>query len=518
MENAGTTPIFEASFTSGSSYLDPVGDVKLRTVFVAPSGKQREVEAFWDGEDEWRVRFWPDEAGLWRYQTICSSDDDQGLHGQEGEFSIEPYQGESAIYRRGSVTLADDRLSLVHSDGTPFFWLADTAWNGVLKASLEDWREYLTARHQQGFTAVQCVMTQWRALERDDLGETAFTGTENIRLNPPFFTRLDAKVAAVTDHGLVPVLVLLWALTPKDPGHYLPEKDCIKLARYMVARYGAYQPIWFLGGDGRYLGDGAERWKRIGRAVFDTPERQLVTLHPAGMEWTIDDFGDESWFDFVGYQSGHGDDEPTLRWLVEGPPAQAWGKGLRKPIINLEPCYEAHLAYQSREPFDAYKVRRALYWSLLVSPTAGVTYGHHGVWPWMEVPGVPADHEKSGEAPTWREALTSEGVDSLRHLRQFFDGMEWWKLRPAQEWLERQPGETDAQRFVAVAAAHDQSFAVAYAPRGDKVALQADRVSHLKTAHWFDPATGRWRDASGDRQENHFTPPGEQDWLLLLQP
>src|SRR5690606_22112265 len=115
----------------------------------------------------------------------------------------------------------------------------------------------------------------------DAAGEPAFWEGERIRINPAFFRRIDGKVAAIARHGLLPALVVLWALTPKDPGVYLPEEQAIILARYVVARYGAFRPVWFLGGDGLYHQD-LERWRRIGRAVFGESgaERALVTLHP----------------------------------------------------------------------------------------------------------------------------------------------------------------------------------------------------------------------------------------------
>ena len=45
-----------------------------------------------------------------------------------------------------------------------------------------------------------------------------------------------------------------------------------------------------------------------------------------------------------GYQSGHGDDDKTLRWMTEGPPAREWSIEPIRPFINLEPPYEFHVA------------------------------------------------------------------------------------------------------------------------------------------------------------------------------
>ena len=37
------------------------------------------------------------------------------------------------------------------SEGSPQFLLADTAWAGLVRSTLPDWRDYLHHRVQQGF-------------------------------------------------------------------------------------------------------------------------------------------------------------------------------------------------------------------------------------------------------------------------------------------------------------------------------------------------------------------------------
>ncbi len=498
--------IFETSFASSKTYADPIRDVELTVHFSGPTGAEATIPAFWDGGDTWRVRFSPPVAGEWRYVTRASDTSDAGLHEQSDSFSAPVYSGDLPLLAHGPIRAAEDGTHLTHADGTPFFWLADTAWNGVLKAQPADWDEYLAERRRQGFTAIQCVITQWRAFPQDAAGEMAFTGTENIRINPAFYRRFDDKLAAIARAGLVPSPVLVWACTPNDPGYYLPAADCTALAAYEVARYAAYRPIWILGGDGEYRGEHAEKWKETGRAVFGDSGTEPVTMHPRGTSWPGEDLRDEKWLTFHSYQSGHGDSDDTLRWLQSGPPAANWNIDPIKPVINQEPNYEHHLAYQSRQPISAVQVRRSLYWSLLVSPTAGVTYGNHGIWPWMEEAGVPADHPNSGVAPTWREALQSEGADGVRHLARFFDSIDWTTLRPAQHLLAAQPGDADPNRFIA-AAQGAEGAVVVYTP-GDPIHL----TRPLADARWYNPRTGEWSHAGNGAE---FAPTDGEDWVLV---
>lgn len=154
---------------------------------------------------------------------------------------------------------------------------------------------------------------------------------------------------------------------------------------------------WLLGGDGDYLGQKAERWKRIGRAVFPHEGEHLVTMHPCGIHWVGSEFCEEPWFSFLGYQSDHGNSDSNLRWLVQGPAATWCRERPPVPVINLDPNYEAFPAYQDRSRFSDREVRRAAYWSLLVSPTAGLTYGHNAIWIWNEIEGVPKTMRASAQ-------------------------------------------------------------------------------------------------------------------------
>jgi hypothetical protein len=518
MEAVMLWTVLELALQSQRDYDNPLWDVTVRVHFTAPSGKTQTVEAFWDGGRIWRVRFCPEEVGEWRWRSE-SSPEDAGLHGQTGSFRCVPYEGDNPLYRHGALRLSSDRHFFVHADGTPFFWLADTAWNGVLKAKPEDWERYLQIRRQQGFTVIQFVSTHWRAFPQDAFGETAYTGTNCIRINPHFFQRLDGKVAAINRHGLIAAPVLLWALRPPSPAAVLSDDDLIRLARYLVARWGAYQVVWILGGDGDYRGKKAERWKRIGRAVFGDRHDRLVTMHPQGLHWVADEFREEAWFDFIGYQSGHGDSINDLRWLVFGLPASEWRKEPPRPIVNLEPNYEAHRAYQSRQPFTAFHVRRALYWSLLVSPTAGVTYGHHGIWSWAEKPEEPLDHAGSGIAPPWHEAVQSEGAQCVTYLRRFFDAIRWWTLRPAPELLAEQLATPEMPHtFIAAAKSEDGMLAVLYTPQSGTLSVRTELLKCPVVVRWFNPRTGEWAEAGEVTDHWHrFTTPDEGDWLLRLR-
>lgn len=516
--------LYEASFTAAEEIADPFHDVDLLVTFTSPSRRSHTVRAFWDGDRRWRVRFSPDEQGPWTFVTRAEPEGTPGLHDQMGTFRVEPPSDRTPLAEHGPVRVAAAGTYLEHADGTPFFWMADTAWNGPLKSTADDWNHYLEERARQGFTAVQWVATQWRAApDGDRHGTPAFTGHERIAVSPEFFQRLDRRVAALDDAGLLNVPVLLWAIgsgsdPTVNPGFSLPEDQAVRLAQYMIARWQGYASVWMLGGDGDYRGDRAARWRRIGRAVFGGAPHAPALMHPGGMHWVLDEFLDESWATIHGYQSGHGDAEQALRWITGGPPSRDWEVEPTRPFINLEPPYENHLAYQSRQPIPAEAVRRAVYWSLLVAPTAGVSYGGHGVWGWDDGTAPPVDHDGSGTPLPWREALRMPAGEQMRHVVDTFTAIDFWRLRPRPEALLNQPGVSDAAAFVAVSATPENDLLVAYTPTPRALAFHADQLPDEATATWVNPRDGGRSPARAIDEATvvRFEPPAPGDWVLVL--
>jgi hypothetical protein len=513
---------FEQVLESAIEYGNPPQEVSLTAVFTSPRGKASRVYGFWDGGRTWRVRFAPDQFGTWTWKTSSSDTGNGGLHGRSGTFECIAQAGTGRFVGHGSIRVSGDGRFFVHDDGTPFFFLADTAWNGALLSTRDDWDTYARTRADQGFSAVQFVTTQWRAAPDGDLnGDRAYTGTEQIVINPAFFQRLDEKVAALNRAGLLAVPVMLWAINggsnPQvNPGVSLPEDQAVLLARHMVARWGGDHVAWILGGDADYRGAKAERWKRIGRAVFGDVAHAPVTMHPGGMQWVWQEFAREGWYGFVGYQSGHGDDDNTLRWQIDGPPAVDWVRQPYRPFVNLEPCYENHLAYQSRKAITPEQVRRAMYWSLLHTPTAGVTYGGHGVWGWDDGTRPPTDHPGSGIPLPWRQALAMPGAMQMGHLARFFTSIDFGRLRPAPEAVVNQPGRVEPRRFIAAARTDRHDLLVLYVPGDREVDVKPDTLPPVPRASWFNPRTGEISTAAGEAASGalRFRTPSEGDWIL----
>lgn len=494
--------VFELELKSSQLYNDPLRDVSVWCKFVSPSGRDYTVEGFWNGENTWLARFMPDELGVWRYRCGCSNKEDVGLNSVEGSFECIAYEGDNQLYIHGPLRLSPNRRYLVYSDGTPFFWLADTAWNLLLRGEVEEIKEYLEFRRTQGYNVIQFVIINWGAAPTDNFGDRAYYGCDKVDvLNVSFFKRIDEKFALLNKYGFVAAPVLFWVSLEENlrgrylnPGAILREEEAILLGRYILARYGAHIAVWILNGDGIYTELKANRWRRIGRGIFLNPptgRKILATMHPRGGTWPLPDFRCEEWYDIVGYQSSHHNERERLRWICQGPPATDWRLDPPRPFINMEPNYEDWIDHVLKVRITRYMVRRAAYWSLLTSPPAGITYGTGGIIVWAQRRIVLESEGVTQQFLTWRESLKLQGGYDMAVLRKIFESIPWWDLVPAQELLVEQPGLDDEEAFIAIAKTSDSKYMVIYNPKEQEVKLNLKNVKTPCKFSWIDPTTGK---------------------------
>ena len=510
---------YELTFSSSSVYENPVQDVRtMEVTFFSPAGRKKTINAFWDGNDVWKARFMPDETGPWTFVTNCSDTKNQSLNGQEGSFLCRPNPDQKDIYKHGPVINPPGTFYLTHSDGTPFFYLACTAWNGALKSTDDEWDQYLQQRVKNSYSAVQLVTTQWRGCDKSSEGLTAFEGSGRIRINPEFFRLIDKKIDRVNEHGIVAAPVILWTLQTGNgkelsPGYYLPDDQAILLAKYIVARYGGNHVIWILGGDGIYTGTYEQRWKTIGRAVFDGKHQGIVAQHPCGRSWIGEVYKDEPWLNIIGYQSSHSNSEGTVNWITKGPMSEMWNHLPPRPLINLEPNYEEiNFTIKDKD------VRNACYWSLFATPVAGITYGANGIWPWLRQGEKILNHSDAPGTSLWNVSINFPGSIQMGYLAQFIKKFEWWKLYPSRELLLTQPGNEIFNQFVSVVKTTDNKTILAYLPV--KLTVKIRKPAGIPyNVRWFNPVTNEYSEgiAADDGSVLTVTSPVESDMLLILE-
>jgi hypothetical protein len=507
---------FETSFRSSVEYTNALQDASLRVIFTSPLGETNEVDGFWDGDRTWRVRFSPDQPGRWKYRTTCSDTLNGGLYNQTGEFLCSAALGLTRFEKHGQVRVALDHRHLEHLDGTPFFWLADTVWNGARASELKDWETYAGIRAGHRFT-----VAQWAVAPGDDVAqESAYSGfPERIAINPDFFKRLDAKLEVLRQAGILSAIAPFREMqAPVNAAVALPDSQVELLVRYVVARWGADPVAWLIPFESDSSAKNVSRWKRIGKAVFGARAHAPVVLFPGETPWVLDEFRDEKWVDVFGYQSVTGVSDDALKWTFAGPFPSEWKKEPVRPLIGFAP-YENGLVAQSRARFSSDDVRRAIYWGLLLAPPAGVSYGGQGVVNWDTSVGPKDPQNRASELPMWCKALFMPAAKQMTDLAKWMNAIDFWRLRPEPKMVASQPGQESPRRFIAASGTEANDLSLVYVPADRTVDLVRDALPHSPTVGWLNPRTGENSPAPVVEGGStcQFQTPGPGDWLLMMK-
>ncbi|WP_372476629.1 apiosidase-like domain-containing protein [Pseudonocardia terrae] len=130
-------------------------------------------------------------------------------------------------------------------DGTPFYWLADTAWGLVTALDGDRAADYLGARADQGFTVVRTALVRPGA-PRDQDGNAAFAG----HLGAPteaYWEHVDGLVRSAADKGVTLALAPVWS--DGLAGTLVTERSAREYGSFLGARYGDASVVWLTGGD-----------------------------------------------------------------------------------------------------------------------------------------------------------------------------------------------------------------------------------------------------------------------------
>ena len=122
----------------------------------------------------------------------------------------------------------------------------------------------------------------------------------------------------------------------------------------------------------------------------------------------------------------------------------------------------------------------------------------------------------------WREGLQRPGALSLVHLRTLLEGLRWWELLPERPGtlLIRGAGLIASNDYAVAARRADGHVAVAYLPSHRTLEVDLGRLpSGEVRVRWFNPRDGTSTGAGTRRAPGkaEFTPPGEGDWVLVLE-
>ena len=261
----GQYDIYEITLPGkGRKYANPWDDVTITAVFTSPSGRERKVGGFYYDANTWKVRFAPDEVGLWTWK-VTFVDPQRTLPQTVGSFTATP----SANTGFMRVDQAHPRHFYTESDGKVFYPIGFNSCVGG--AWPIDGTAVIDNRRGQRFGSSTKVVSQddyfqtYSSQGKDNYfragpGNCAPELYQNFKLN----VKRTGKNFYNVNHGKVwdQLVSKLHQYGYKyqmemtaNPGELVPnfdlsppgvESSVLDYYRYIVNRYGAYVDIWEL--------------------------------------------------------------------------------------------------------------------------------------------------------------------------------------------------------------------------------------------------------------------------------
>ena len=449
-------------------------------------------------------------------------------------FVIAGFAWSAAVAAPPRLKVSDNHHFLVTENGTPFFWLGDTAWELFHRLNREGATRYLENRAKLGFNVVQAVAiaeldghsdpNAYGFLPLTDLDPArpaVQDGPDNDYWDHVDFIMKKANELGITV-GFLPTWGRYWHDTKDGQNPIFTRENAEAYGEWLGLRYKAAGLVWIVGGDRSVDND---EQKEIIRAMARGLRKgdggtHLITLHPPGGNGSSTWFHDDAWLDFNMRQNGHVV-EFTGRYDTT---RKDYDRTPIKPVIDSEPIYEDHPVSFDAKKFGhsiAADVRRPLYWDLF-SGACGHTYGHHSVWQMWS----PGKGPINNPLMPWSEAIDQPGAAQMQHARHLLESRPFLTRVPDDSVIVEtkiptaMPG-TGMRHFCAT---RDESgsYAMVYGPVGRKFSVRMEKITGPKVkAWWFNPRDGS-ATAIGEfenKGEREFTPPnvGETlDWVLVL--
>lgn len=425
----------------------------------------------------------------------------------------------SLIAVDNTLRVGPDGRSLVKADGSPFFWLGDTAWELFHRLTREQAEHYLTTRANQGYTIIQAVaLAELDGINTPNpYGHRPFTSTSPTLVpNDAYFQHVDWIVNRANALGLYIGFLPTWGTQWHSSSGVLNTTDKARsFGQYVANRYRGAAVVWIQGGD--RLPENDTHLALI-RALAQGTEagmggRQLQTFHPRGGATSATWFHNDGWLDFNMQQNGHCTDTDVWNRITSDR-----NRSPVKPVLDGEPLYESHpICFNAGANgySNATDVRKFAWWNVFAG-AFGHTYGCHSVWQMYDAGrgGI------NGPQQYWHQALTLPGAVQMGHVRRLMESRPFTGRVPDQSLLTTS-ALSGGDRIQATRGG-DASYALVYSASGQGFGVDLNRLSGSTiTAWWYDPRAGTSTGAGSFAKvgTRAFSPPSNgygNDWVLVL--
>lgn len=433
------------------------------------------------------------------------------------------------------LKVSPDKRFLMAADGTPFFYLGDTAWELFHRTNRKDAAMYLEKRASQKFTVIQAVaIAELNGMsDPNSQGDLPFIDrdptkpavTPGANPNDPeqydYWDHVEYIVDEANRHGLYIGFLPTWGRwvvgDREGKDKVFTVQNAQTYGEFLGKRFGRKGIIWVLGGD-RTAAGFEDVWRAIARGIAigvsgkEDYDAVMMTFHPRGGGSSSTWFHDDPWLDFNMLQTGHNVADAVKPWLRI---SADYNRTPVKPVMDGEPLYEDHpLAFRAKElgySFDAH-VRQRAYWDVF-SGAFGHTYGNHSVWQMY----APGRQPINGPLLYWYEAIHRPGAAQMQYVRALVESRPMLSRVPDQSIVGNPLDGADY-----IAATRGDGYLFVYSGQGRPFTVNMGKISGSRVkAYWYNPRTGTNSpiDTFDNAGTRDFTAPSQgfgSDWALVL--
>jgi hypothetical protein len=429
-------------------------------------------------------------------------------------------QENATVFSHGNLCISSNGRFLMHADGTPFFYLGDTAWELFHKLNSGEVELYFEDRRSKGFTVIQAVILP----ENDGLntpnrnGDRPLIDNNPTKPNEAYFRWIDKVIQLAASKGLYIGLLPTWGdKVDRQWGtgpEIFNEENMAVYGKYLAKRYAGFPNIiWINGGDRKGGGGNFAIWDVLGKAIKSEDKNHLMTYHPSGEASSSQWFHHCEWLDFNSCQTGHAQtDFAIYRLLIADYNLQP-----AKPCMDMEPRYEdIPVGFIVENPrFVASDVRQTLYWSLF-SGAFGYTYGCNDIWQFYT---TETAEGVLGARNGWQAALQLPGASQLVYARRLLMKYDFFSRIPDQGIILT-PQHDPADKAVAT---RGNGYAFIYFPNGNELEISLEKTAVEKLLlKWYNPRNGKTTPfgelkAKGSVKLKPQSQGKGNDWILIME-
>jgi hypothetical protein len=477
--------IFEKTLHSTTAYADSIKyALPISATFSGPDGRNYTVPGFWDGDSTWRIRFSPDTVGFWTY-SIFSTDSLLNDISNDGNFNCilpSPSDLNNNVNYRGFLKVDDSKRKIVYHDGTPFFWLGETLWDGnSYNMGLDsDFKTCIDDRANKGFSVMQILVAEppdengGRHTGHNENGY-AFTNAWS-EINPSSFQNFDMRIQYIVNKGMVPCIFFFWG---RELTYF--NADIENYIRYIIARYQAYNVIWCVSGEYHY--GNIDNCRLAGQFVQSINGlHHLVTIHPGPNDVnysSMEDFQNDKWIDVQMQQVWW---QPIDVYALNDY-NKLTNPGPAKPLVFGEGMYDDPNSDASRERRPA--------WQAILNGCAGFTYGASGIWDWT---------------PGNITLLNLQGCLQTVYMANFMKSIKWEKLIPGKNVVSD------------LSSAYSQEDIVVFFGRSSSKDINCSVLDGIANVRWLNAENGHYISQGNLAMGRiiHFKSPDVSNDMVLL--